>query len=434
MTDRLPPHNDELEAAFLGCCLLGGRDAVGEVIANHRDVFGYFYDLRHQTLWGVFRDLAEAGQPVDPISAMALLEKRSCLENVGGLSYISDLPDKAPSAGALDYYAGQLRDLHIKRQSLAACAKVEAAVFGDNTAADVLETLEREMNSIGAENAPAEADIKALVQSAIGDIEDAHRNQGRPQGLSTGLSDLDRLTHGLRPGQFFVIGAGTSVGKTSLALNVAEYVALDCKLAVGFMELEMTAKELTLRLLSCRSGIALEKLLSGDLCEANFHAMTTATSAIAKAPMFIADESGITVSQLRAKARRMHRRHKLALLIVDYIQLIRPARANPSRNVEVSEVSSSLKALAKELSIPVIALSQLNRNSQSEGREPSLRDLRDSGSIEQDADIVGLLHRPKPEESLVQLHIAKHRQGPTRKIGLTFFGETFRFRTAGSEA
>jgi len=429
-TDRLPPHDQVLEAALLGCLLLGNRDAILDTLEAHHELAHYFYDARHQAIFAAVRDLADGNQPVDVVTVQSLLRKRDKLPDAGGLEYLTTLPDRAPTGGLSLYHADQLREFYIKRRALSACCEIEADVYSDKPASAITETLERELNGIAPDNAPREANIRQLVQSAIDDIEEAHRNQGRPAGITTGLADLDRITHGLRPGQFFVIGARPGVGKTALAANIAEHTTIDCNLPTGIIELEMTAKELTLRLMSARSGIPLDRLLSGNLVEGDIAAIASANGQIAKAPLYIADESGITISQLRAKARRMRRRHNLRLLIVDYLQLIRPSRPNASRNVEVSEISSSLKALAKELNLPVIALSQLNRDSDADNREPRLRDLRDSGSIEQDADIVGLLHRPDPEGRQVQLHIAKHRQGPTRKIALMFFGETFRFRLA----
>ena len=428
--DRLPPHDQESEAALLGCFLLGNRDACLDVMAGHRELGRYFYHPGHELVFRATSDLLDAGEPVDIITVKAQLEKRGQLADAGGLEYLSTLPDKAPSGWNAPYYAGLLKENFIKRRAIAACAKVTQQAFDGANAAELLETVERELNGIAFENTPNEQSMKELVQACIGDIEQAHNHQGQPQGITTGLDDLDRLTHGLRPGTVFVIGARPGDGKTSLAMNIAEHVAIDCKKHVGFIELEMTAKELTLRQISSRSGVPLDRLLSGNLIEEHFRLMTLANSAIAKAPLHIADEGGITIAQLRAKARRLHRQYKLALLIVDYLQLVRPSKSNASRNVEVSEISSSLKALAKELDLPVIVLSQLNRDSDTDNREPRLRDLRDSGSIEQDADIVGLLHRPKPDEPLVTLNIAKHRQGPKRKLKLVFFGETFRFRCA----
>jgi replicative DNA helicase len=428
--DRLPPHSDETEQALLGSFLLGTRDLILDVMANHREMVRYFYNPGHEATFNAIVDLVDAGQPVDVITVNGQLEKRGKLAEAGGLEYLSVLPDKTPSGWNAPYYADQLKELFIKRRAIIACAKVSDSAHNGATTAQLLETVERELNGISFENAPQDSDMRQLVRGCIDDIDHSHTHQGQSIGITTGLCDLDRITHGLRPGQLFVIGARPGDGKTTLAANIAEHVAIDCKKPVGFIELEMTAKELTLRLISSRSEVPLDHLLSGNLNEGHFQRITGATAAIAKAPLYIADEDGITISQLKAKARRLHRKHTLSLLIVDYLQLVRPSRPNASRNVEVSEISSSLKALAKELSVPLIALSQLNRDSDTDNRPPRLRDLRDSGSIEQDADIVGLLHRPKPDEALVTLDIAKHRQGPKRKLKLVFFGEVFRFKAA----
>jgi replicative DNA helicase len=427
--DLLPPHNGELEAAFLGCLLLADRDGIAEVMAGHRDLPGYFYDLRHQAVFDAIKELSDGNQPADPVSVHAHLSAKGRLEDAGGLVYVQTLPERAPTSGMAAHYAEQLRDLFVRRTVIQAAGRLTAAAYAGQDAAGLLDATERELCAVATDNAPAEVSIKALVQGALAQIEAATCNGGKPTGLATGFPDLDRLTHGLRPGQLFVIGARPGVGKTTLAANIASHVSLEIGRGVGFIELEMTAAELTMRLLSARSRVPMDQFLSG-LHVGDVPKVASASSALVRAPLFIADEAGITVAQMRAKARRMHRKHKLALLVVDYLQLIRPSRPNASRNVEVSEISSSLKALAKELAIPVIALSQLNRGSDSEGRPPSLRDLRDSGSIEQDADIVGLLHSPDPTQNAVTLDIAKHRQGPRRKIDLVFFGETFQFQCA----
>jgi replicative DNA helicase len=428
--DRLPPHDELIEESVLGAMLLGDRDSILEVTETHPRLPLYFYSIRSQTIFSAIAALVEGREPVSVISVKALLEKRQALENAGGLDYLARLPDKAPTAGSAAYYAGQLHELFIKRQAIAACAKIEALAYNGATEAELLETLERELNAISSENAPNETNIKTLVQSAIDHIEAAFQNKGRLMGLSTGFTDLDHLTHGLRPGQLIVIGAATSMGKTTLATNIAEHVAVECKQPVGFIELEMTADELLMRMISSRSGVPMDRMISGELLEGDFQTMGVAASSIANAPLHIADEGGITIGQLKAKARRMHRRYKLFLLVIDYLQLIKPSRSNASRNVEITEISNSLKALAKELSVPVIVPSQLNRESDRDNREPRLRDLRDSGSIEQDADIVGLLHQPDEKSNLIVLNIAKHRQGPKRKLKLVFLKDTLRFRPA----
>jgi replicative DNA helicase len=432
LTHRLPPHDPDVEAALLGCLMIGHQDPVAEVMATHPQLDGYFYSLEHQIIFAAVRSLVELSQPTDVVSVVGVLRKRSELEEVGGLQYVSALPDKTPSGWNAPHYADRLKELFIKRRTIRACQIVSEKAFDGANTAELLDTVERELNGISSENAANEPDMKQLLEDVINDIEGAHRNQGQPQGITSGLADLDSVTRGLRPGQLFVIGGRPGDGKTSLGINIAEHVAIDCERPVGVFELEMSAKELTMRLISSRSEVPLDCLLSGRLSQEDFKRMVVANAAIAKAPLHIADESGITISQLKAKARRMHRRRNLQLLVVDYLQLIRPSRPNPSRNVEVSEISSSLKALAKELALPIITMSQLNRDSDTDQREPRLRDLRDSGSIEQDADIVGLLHRPDPQQRIVQLHIAKHRQGPQRKLKLIFFGETFRFRMAAS--
>jgi replicative DNA helicase len=286
--------------------------------------------------------------------------------------------------------------------------------------------------------------IKELVKSAINTIEDYHQRQGALTGLSTGFTDLDKLTTGLHPGEMIVIAARPSVGKTSLAMNIAESVAIDQKLPVGVFSLEMSAASLVLRMLCSRSRVNMRNIRDGFLAERDFPKLTGAAGKLANAPLFIDDSSGLSILQCRAKARRMWQQYGIKLFVIDYLQLLHStAKRAENRQQEIADISNGIKALAKELSVPVIVLSQLNREVEKEkGRPPRLSDLRESGSIEQDADLVGLLYRPaqnededtsnEPSDAIpVNLLIAKQRNGPANEdVRLTFLKTYTRFESA----
>jgi len=283
--------------------------------------------------------------------------------------------------------------------------------------------------------------MKDLVHRAINTIEDFHKRQGMLTGLGTGFPDFDKMTSGLHEGEMIVIAARPSMGKTSLAMNVAEHVALDLRLPVGVFSLEMTADSLVLRMLCSRARVNLRSIRDGFLAERDFPKLTGAAGKMANAPLFIDDSSGLSILQLRAKARRMYQQYGIKLFVIDYLQLLHStARRAENRQQEIADISSGIKALAKELKVPVIVLSQLNRELEKDkNRKPRLSDLRESGAIEQDADLVALLYKPssddedapaEQEAAPVNLLIAKQRNGPTGDVNLTFLKSYTRFESA----
>src|SRR5258705_2930207 len=287
--------------------------------------------------------------------------------------------------------------------------------------------------------------IKDLVKGAINTIEDYHQRKGTLTGIGTGFTDLDRMTTGLHGGEMIVIAARPSVGKTCLAMNIDEHVAIDTALPVGVFSLEMTAQSLVLRMLCSRSRVNLRNVRDGFLAERDFPKLTGAAGKLANAPLFIDDSSGLSILQLRAKARRMHQQYDIKLFVVDYLQLLHStARRAENRQQEIADISNGIKSLAKELNVPIIVLSQLNRELEREkGRKPRLSDLRESGAIEQDADVVGLLYKPSSgdddesgspaaEEDAVPVNLllAKQRNGPTGDVNLTFLKSYTRFESA----
>jgi len=307
----------------------------------------------------------------------------------------------------------------------------------------LMDEIERDVLRISESRVQSQTNsIKDLVKKAVNTIEDYHARQGALTGLGTGFTDLDKMTTGLHAGEMIVIAARPSVGKTSLAMNIAEHVALDEKLPVGVFSLEMTAESLVLRMLCSRARVNMRSVREGFLAERDFPKLTGAAGKIAGAPLFIDDSSGLSILQLRAKARRMHQQYGIKLFVVDYLQLLHStAKRADNRQQEIADISSGIKSLAKELKVPVIVLSQLNREVEREkGRPPRMSDLRESGAIEQDADLVGLLYRPSKEDDdsaerveaePINLLIAKQRNGPAGEdVHLTFLRAYTRFENA----
>jgi replicative DNA helicase len=442
--DRLPPHSVEAEQGVLGCLLLAPSEAIGSCVAKLQRGAEVFYDLRHQTLYEHLVAMYDQKEAVDLITLSQRLKDRAQLDAVGGLPYLSSLADAVPSAANLSFYLDIVRDKYLLRRTLQACATVIQQVYENQGDVDaLLDEVERDILRISGERVEGKAvTMRDLVHRAITTIEEYHQRQGMLTGLSTGFNDLDKMTSGLHGGEMIVIAARPSMGKTSLAMNIAEHVALDLGLPVGVFSLEMTADSLVLRLLCSRARVNLRNIREGFLAERDFPKLTGAASKLAKAPLVIDDTSALSILQLRARARRMWQQHSVKLFVIDYLQLLHSTsrRAADNRQQEIAEISSGIKALAKELSVPVIVLSQLNRELEKDkSRKPRLSDLRESGSIEQDADLVGLLYRPSndededagPRESdAVNLLIAKQRNGPTGDVCLTFLKGFTRFESA----
>jgi replicative DNA helicase len=459
--DRLPPHSMEAEQGVLACALLSPQDCLGQCLEKFRvkpspagrfdpadpdgDPSAVFYDLRHREIYRTLVEMYDAKEAIDLITLQQRLKDHKQLEGVGGLEYLASLPDKVPSAANLEYYTNIVWDKYILRKMIRTCTGVVGRIYdyeGEvETLVDEVETTilriseEKEASQMGS------ASIKDLVHKAIAKIEEYHNNKGMLSGLSTGFPDLDKMTTGLHGGEMVVIAARPSMGKTSLAMNIAEAVAIDQKLPVGVFSLEMKAEALVLRMLCSRSKVNLRKMQDGFFTERDFPKLTRAAGNLAGAPLFLDDTSALSILQLRAKARRMWQQHGIKLFVIDYLQLLHStARRAENRQQEIADISSGIKALAKELNVPIVVLSQLNRELEKDkSRKPRLSDLRESGAIEQDADLVALLYKPSgdedeeaPEQEGVplKLYVAKQRNGPTGDIELTFLKPYTRFESA----
>jgi replicative DNA helicase len=445
--DRLPPHSPEAEAGVLGCVLLSPNDCMGQCIEKLKSGPDVFYDLRHQTIFTALVEMYDQRNPIDIITLQQRLKDGQLLDEVGGISYLSSLQDAVPSAANLGYYLDIVLEKSLLRKMIHTCTDVVGRVYDFEGEVDgLLDEVERDILRISESRIQGGSPpVKQLVASAIGTIENYFNRQGVLGGIATGFADLDRMTDGLHGGEMIVIAARPSMGKTSLAMNVAENIVLNNKLPVGVFSLEMTAESLVLRMMCSNARVNLRNIREGFMSEHDFPKLTGAAGKLSNSPLFIDDSPGLSILQLRAKARRMWQQHGVKLFVIDYLQLLHSTarRAQENRQQEIADISSGIKALAKELDVPVIVLSQLNRELEKDkSRKPRLSDLRESGSIEQDADVVGLLYKPSAGEDEdagmveeqdgvpVNLLIAKQRNGPTGDVNLTFLKSYTRFESA----
>jgi len=445
--DRLPPHALDMEQGVLGCQLLSPNDCVGEVIEKLKGVgVEAHYDLRHQTIQAELFEMYDARIPIDVITLQQRLKDKRLLEQVGGIAYLSQLQDAVPSAANLSYYLDIVREKYLLRKMIQTCTEVVGRVYeceGDVDA--LLDEVERDVLRISESHAQGDSlTTKELVGRAVVTIENFFNRKGTLTGLATGYADLDRMTDGLHGSEMIVIAARPSMGKTSLAMNIVENVVLEQQLPVAVFSLEMSAEALVMRMMCSIARVNLRSIREGFMSESDFPKLTNAAGKLANSKLFIDDSAGLSILQLRARARRLHQMHGVKLFVVDYLQLLHSTarRSQENRQQEIADISSGLKALAKELKAPVLVLSQLNRElERDKSRKPRLSDLRESGAIEQDADLVGLLYKPSAGEDddgnteeadgvPVNLLIAKQRNGPTGDVNLTFLKSYTRFESA----
>lgn len=443
---RTLPHSLEAEQGVLGSMLISPRDAIAEVVAHIDE--GYFYVPAHQTIFTELVVMWNRNEGIDLITLSNHLDAVGQLESVGGRSLITHLFTLVPTAANLTFYLEIVRGKFICRQIIAAGTEAVRRGYEEQDEVNTLvDEVEQKFIGLGGDRFKNQAvSMKESVFQAIEEIELLYERRGAVVGVGTGFFELDRITGGLRAGEMIVIAARPSMGKTALAMNIAEHAALEAKIAVGVFSLEMSRQQLVQRMLCSRARVNLQRVRDGFLSERDFPALTAASSKLAEAPLHIDDSSALPILELRAKARRMRSQFHIELLIIDYLQLMRSGskRGQENRQVEVSEISSGLKSLAKELGIPLVVLAQLNRQPEARtGGKPRLSDLRESGSIEQDADTVALLYRPEVYEEdedhkrelagEAQLIIAKQRNGPVGEIDLTFLKEFTRFEDRARE-
>ena len=445
--DRLPPHSPEAEQGVLGCVLLSPNDCMGECIGRFKEGAEVFYDLRHQTIFSALIQMYDAREAIDVITLQQQLKNKQLLEEVGGIAYLAGLPDTVPSAANLSYYLDIVVEKYLLRKMIHTCTEVVGRVYDYEGEVDaLLDEVERDVLRISESHSQGDSlTTKELVGRAVETIENFFNRKGTLTGLGTGYADLDRMTDGLHGSEMIVIAARPSMGKTSIAMNIVEHVVLEQKLPAAVFSLEMSAEALVLRMMCSLARVNLRSIREGFMSEADFPKLTGAAGRLANAPLFIDDSAGLSILQLRARARRLAQQHGVKLFVIDYLQLLHSTarRAQENRQQEISDISSGIKALAKELKVPMLVLSQLNRElERDKSRKPRLSDLRESGAIEQDADVVGLLYKPnagedddnvtaeEPEGLPVNLLIAKQRNGPTGDVNLTFLKPYTRFESA----
>src|SRR5256712_2113633 len=437
---RTPPHSLEAEQGVLGSWLISPRDAIAEVVEKINEE--YFYFAAHQTVYAVLVELWNAAQAIDLITFTQALRDRNLLDAVGGAAFVTSLFTFVPTAANIEYYIDIVRDKYILRSIIAASTEsVRRAYEEQDEVGNLLDEVEQKIFAVGEDRFKGQMlSMKDQVMEAIESIEKLYERKGGITGISTGFVEFDRMTSGMHPAEMIVIAARPSMGKTALAMNIAEHVSINEKLPVGVFSLEMSSQQLVQRLLCSRARVNLQKVRDGFLGERDFPSLTAAASKLAEAKIFIDDSASLTILELRAKARRLKAQEDVQLIIVDYLQLLRSTsrRAQDNRQLEISEISAGLKGLAKELKIPVIVVAQLNRQPEARsGGKPRLSDLRESVSIEQDADLVGMLVGPETYEEdeearaekagEAELIIAKQRNGPVGEIPLTFLKEFTRF-------
>lgn len=446
-THRVVPHSIEAEKAVLSSMLQAPSECIGQAMEGK--LFPeLFYNEGRQILYRTIVELYDEGKPADPIAMTDLLRDRRQLDLIGGPSELAEILTFVASAADFGYYSGKLKDKYILRQVISASnANISKAYDDVPSVTDLLDGFERDVLAIreGMESEGGIQGIQHYLMEAIQQIQDMFDNPGKVSGIQTGFRDFDKKTQGLQGGQMIVIAARPSMGKTSLAMNIVENVSLKSKIPVAVFSLEMTSQQLVQRMLCSQASIPMHKMLGGLLSEKrDFSKLQRAAGQLAEAKVFIDDTPSLSIMALRAKARRLKKQHDIGLIAIDYLQLLRSEskRAQDNRQQEVSEISSGVKALAKELNVPIIVLAQLNRSpeTRSGSNRPMLSDLRESGSIEQDADLVGLLMRDayyaqseQEKEELAgkaTLIIAKQRNGATGDVHLTFREELMRFETA----
>ncbi len=430
---KLPPQNLEAEKSVLGSLLLQNNalDEVADFL--HAD---HFYSDANRTIYQAMIRMFETGtRGLDAVTLAEELDRRQQLEQIGGPAYVMELMETVPHAAHVKYYAGIVRDKWILRRLTEVCTDVLRDCYsGSDDSNETLQQAERGIFEIlEQQDSSQKISMEEILFDAFKRIDERAAKGGQISGLSTGFLDLDHQTNGFQPSELVILAARPSMGKTALVCNIAQAAAQESRTGVLLFSLEQSKLELAERFLSIQGRIDGHRMRKGTLDDAERHALMEASSVLSKLPIYMDDRPGRTVAQIGAIARRMKRRHNIGLIIIDYLQLIESDDRNISREQQISQITRRLKGIAKETEVPLIALSQLNRGVElREDKRPRLADLRESGAIEQDADIVMFLHRPdaydqEDRPGLAEVVVAKHRSGPTGIVNLTWKKEHMRF-------
>ena len=431
---KVPPQNLDAEKSLIGAVLID-EEVLADVSEHVKP--DDFYEKRHGIIFGGMMRLYEKHKPVDLLTLTDELKKKDELDIVGGSVYLSELTNYVPTAAHAEAYAELVATAAVRRRLIKASADISEMGFDEDTSTqELLEKAEAELFSVSDQSLKQDlVSLESILTESFDRLEELHRNKGALRGVRTGYRDLDNMTAGLQRSDLIILAARPAMGKTTLVTNLAYNVATIAKQSVLFFSLEMSKEQLVDRMLADASGVDSWNIRTGNLSDDDFSKLSEAMGEMAEAPIYIDDTPGLSVLEMRTKARRQAHEAPLGLIIVDYLQLMQASgRSDGNRVQEVSEISRGLKLIARELNVPVIALSQLSRSVESRSPQiPQLADLRESGSIEQDADIVMFIYReayynPETErENVTDLIIAKHRNGPTGKVELYFHPERLRF-------
>jgi len=442
---KLPPHSVEAEQSVLGGLLLENNawDRIADVVNEHD-----FYRADHRSIWRRITQLIGESKPADVITVAEALDSHNQLEEIGGLAYLASLAQNTPSAANIRRYAEIVRERAVLRRLAEVGTEIAESAYNTEgrSATDILDTAEAkvfEIKEAGAKSSQGFQELQPLLVEVVNRIDELYsrENPSDVTGVATGFLDLDSRTSGLQPGDLIIVAGRPSMGKTAFSLNIAENVALDASLPVAVFSMEMGASQLVMRMLGSVGRLDQHKLRTGRIAEDDWHKLTSALGRLNEAPVYIDETPGLTAMEVRARARRLARQHdgKLGLIVLDYLQLMSGNGQGENRATEISEISRSLKSLAKELHVPVIALSQLNRSlEQRPNKRPVMSDLRESGAIEQDADVILFIYRDEvynpdsPDKGSAEIIIGKQRNGPIGTVRLTFLGEYTKFENHAS--
>jgi replicative DNA helicase len=433
---RVPPQSVEAEQAVIGGLMLSPEslDRVGDFLGEDD-----FYRRDHRLIYRAIRELSEKSRPFDAVTLGEWFEANNLSEQIGGTGYLIELASTTPSAANIRAYAEIVREKAVLRQLIEVGTEIVNDGFRPEgrESSEVLAQAEMKVFKIAEQGRRGRADfvpLREAMKEAFQLLQERYENQGSVTGLPTGFHDLDEMTAGLQPSDLIILAARPAMGKTTLALNLAEYAALKTKKAVAVYSMEMSASQLAFRLISSIGRVNATRLRTGQLEDEDWSRVNMAIKMLSEVKIFIDDTPALSPDVLRSKARRIKREHDLGLIVIDYLQLMAVPGTGENRATEISEISRSLKALAKELNVPVIALSQLNRGLESRtDKRPVMADLRESGAIEQDADIIMFIyrdeyyHKDSQDKGLAEVIIGKQRNGPTGTVKLKFFGEYTRF-------
>ena len=433
---KVPPNSIEAEQALIGGLMLNAQawDKIADVVVGDD-----FYRKDHRLIFAAIANLIESGSPCDVVTVSEHLDSRGELEQSGGLAYLATLANETAGAANARAYAKILRERSTLRALINAGNEISGNAFASDgrTASQVLDDAERMVFEIAEKGSRGKRGFKSLKQilpEAVDRIDMLHQSEGNITGISTGYNEFDKLTAGLQPGELVIVAGRPSMGKTTLALNIAENAAIGSKVPTAIYSMEMPSQQLALRMISSLGRVDQTHLRTGNFPDEDWSRINTAVQLMSEAPIFIDDTPSLSPTEIRARARRLHREHGLGLIVIDYLQLMQVEGSKENRATEISEISRSLKALAKELEVPVIALSQLNRSvEQRTDKRPVMSDLRESGAIEQDADLIVFIYREEvynqdtPRKGIADIAIAKQRNGPIGDFPLTFVGRYTKF-------